>query len=64
MCKIILEMVSKGCVHWSDLHKKVLGSCHTIAIHAMFASQLRYQGEQGRLSDNRNWKKYLEIIII
>ena len=47
MCKAILEMINKGHVHWSDLHKKVLGSCRPFATHATFVSQLRYLLQKG-----------------
>ena len=70
MCKVILEMVSKGHVHWSDLHKKVLGSCYPFATPATFASQLRYLLSKGFVRrENRGiyritqaGKKYLEIM--
>ena len=70
MCKAILEMVSKGHVHWSDLHKKVLGSCRPYATHATFASQLCYLLQKGFIiKESRGiyqitetGKKYLEII--
>jgi len=70
MCKAILEMVSKGYVHWSDLHKKVLGSCHPFATHATFRSQIHYLLQKGfikRLSRGvyqitDAGEKYLEII--
>jgi DNA-binding PadR family transcriptional regulator len=70
MCKVILEMVSKGHVHWSDLHKKVLDSCHPFATHATFASQLHYllsksfikRESRGIYQITDAGKKYLEII--
>jgi predicted transcriptional regulator len=70
MCKAILEMVSTGHIHWSDLHKKVLGSCRSYATHATFASQLCYLLHKGFLKKEsrgvykitETGKKYLEII--
>jgi DNA-binding PadR family transcriptional regulator len=70
MCKVILELVSRGYVHWSDLHKKVLGSCHPFATPATFASQLRYLLQKGFIEREsrgvyqitETGKKYLEII--
>jgi len=47
MRKIILEMVQKGHVHWTDLKKKVLGSCHPFATDCTFANQLRYLRMRG-----------------
>jgi len=29
-------------VHWTDLKKRVLGSCHPFATDATFASQMQY----------------------
>jgi len=70
MCKMILEMVSRGYVHWSDLHKKVLGSCYPFATPATFASQLRYLLQKGFIQRESRGiyritlagKKYLEIM--
>ena len=70
LCKMILELVSKGYVHWSDLHKKVLGSCHTFTTHATFASQLQYLLQKGFIKRESRGiyqitdvgKKYLEVI--
>jgi len=42
MRKAILEIVQKGHVHWTDLKKRVLGSCHPFATDATFASQMQY----------------------
>jgi len=70
LCKAILQLVSKGYVHWSELHKKILGSCHPFATHATFASQLRYLLSKGFIKKEsrgiyqitETGKKYLEII--
>jgi len=40
--KTILELVEKGCVHYTDLGKKVCSSCHHFATINTFNSQLRY----------------------
>jgi len=47
MRKIILELVQKGHIHWTDLKKKVLGSCHSFATDATFSSQMRYLLRKG-----------------
>jgi DNA-binding PadR family transcriptional regulator len=40
--RTILEFVGKGCVHYTDLGKKVCASCHPFATINTFNSQLRY----------------------
>jgi hypothetical protein len=35
-------MVDKGHVHWTDLKKRILGSCHPFATDATFAAQMQY----------------------
>jgi len=45
--KIILEMVQKGHIHWTDLKKKVLGTCHPFATDTTFANQMRYLQRKG-----------------
>ncbi|PVX26214.1 MAG: hypothetical protein CW691_02075 [Candidatus Bathyarchaeum sp.] len=40
--RTILEFVDKGCVHYTDLGKKVCSSCHPFATINTFNSQLRY----------------------
>jgi predicted transcriptional regulator len=42
MRKLILEMVDKGHIHWTDLKKKILGTCYAFATDATFAAQIRY----------------------
>lgn len=42
MRKIILTMLSKGRIGWTDLKKKVLGSCYPWATDSSFAHQMRY----------------------
>lgn len=70
MRKIILEMVKKGHVHWTDLKKKVLGSCHPFATDATFSSQMRYLLHKGFIQREARGiycitqagEKYLEIM--
>jgi len=40
--KTILELLTKGTVHYTDLDKKVCGSCHSFATTNTFKSQLHY----------------------
>jgi DNA-binding PadR family transcriptional regulator len=40
--KIILELLAKGCVHYTDLDKKVCATCHSFATTNTFKSQLNY----------------------
>jgi len=42
MDKIILGMLKKGHVHWTDLEKKVLATCHPSATRTRFDNRLRY----------------------
>jgi predicted transcriptional regulator len=49
MRKAILELVRKGHVHWTDLKKRILGSCHPFATDATFAAQMRYLLDVGMI---------------
>jgi DNA-binding PadR family transcriptional regulator len=40
--RTILELLAKGCVHYTDLDKKVCASCHSFATTNTFKSQLHY----------------------
>ena len=40
--KTILELLTKGTVHYTDLDKKVCGSCHSFATTNTFKSQFHY----------------------
>ena len=40
--KSILELLTKGTVHYTDLDKKVCGSCHSFATTNTFKSQFHY----------------------
>jgi len=40
--KTILELLTKGTVHYTDLDKKVCASCHSFATTNTFKSQLHY----------------------
>lgn len=40
--KTILELLAKGCVHYTDLDKKVCATCHSFATTNTFKSQLHY----------------------
>ena len=70
MRKIILSLVKKGPIHWTDLKKKILGSCHPFATDSTFAAQMRYllrnghieRVERGTYRITDKGKKYLEIL--
>ena len=54
MRKLILEMVDKGHVHWTDLKKKTLGTCYPFATDATFAAQIHYLLDVGMIQrENR-----------
>jgi DNA-binding PadR family transcriptional regulator len=40
--RTILEILSKGCVHYTVLEKKMCNSCHSFATTNTFRSQLEY----------------------
>jgi len=70
MRKIILSLVKKGPIHWTDLKKKILGSCYPFATDSTFAAEMRYllrsghieRVERGTYSITDKGKKYLEIL--
>ena len=45
--KTILELLMKGRVCWTDLKKKVLGSCQPFATDRTFSHQMRYLEKTG-----------------
>jgi len=70
MRKIILNMINRGPIHWTDLKKMILGSCHSFATDSTFAAQIRYllrsghieRVERGIYRITDKGKKYLEIL--
>jgi len=70
MRKIVLGMVKKGPIHWTDLKKMVLGSCHPFATDSTFNHQLRYlldkgfieRVERGTYKVTPKGEKYFEIL--
>jgi len=68
--KTILEMLSRGHVHWADLEKKVLATCQPFVTSPRFDRRLRYLLKKGyveRVSRGvyritEKGKKYMEII--
>jgi len=68
--KIILGMINRGPIHWTDLKKMVLGSCYPFATDSTFAAQMRYllrkghieRVERGTYSITDKGKMYLEIL--
>jgi len=70
MRKIVLSMINRGPIHWTDLKKMILGSCHPFATDSTFAAQMRYllrkghieRVERGTYSITDKGKMYLEIL--
>jgi len=70
MDKTILSMLRKGHVHWSDLEKTVIATCHPWSTRSRFDNRLRYLLKKGYLERvNRgiyriteSGEKYMEII--
>ena len=70
MRKIILSMVKRGHIHWTDLKKKVLGTCHPFTTDTPFAHQMRYLLQKGYIERvsrgiyrvTEKGEKYLEIL--
>jgi len=71
MDKTILEMLTKSeVVHWTDLEKKVLGTCHWYATSSRFRSRMRYllkknfieKVEKGVYKITEAGMKYLETL--
>ena len=48
--KTILEILAKGCVHYTDLDKKVCATCHSFATTNTFKSQLHYLLSNGYIT--------------
>ena len=70
MDRIILRMLKRGCVRWTDLEKKVLATCYPSATRTRFDNRLRYLLKKGyveRVSRGiyritESGEKYMEII--
>jgi len=70
MDKIILKTLKKGGVHWTDMEKKVLGTCHPSATRTRFDNRLRYLLKKGYIDRvsrgiyqiTESGEKYMEII--
>ena len=70
MDKTILLTLSRGHIHWSDLEKKVLGTCHPWSTSSRFDARLRYLLKKGfieRVSRGiyhitEKGEKYMQII--
>ena len=70
MDKIILSMLKKGHVHWTELEKKVLTTCHSFATRTRFDNRLRYLLKKGYIERvcrgiyqiTESGEKYMEII--
>lgn len=70
MRSLILEMVDKGHVHWTDLKKKTLGTCYPFATDATFTAQIHYLLDVGMIQrENRGiyvisekGRQYLKIM--
>ncbi|MCW4048050.1 MAG: winged helix-turn-helix domain-containing protein [Candidatus Bathyarchaeota archaeon] len=70
MRKIMLELLMKGYVHWTDLKKRALGSCFPFATDATFARQMRYllacgfieKRSRGVYAITDKGKQYLKIL--
>ena len=70
MDKTILSMLMKGHIHWSDLEKTVLATCHPWSTSNRFDARLRYLLKKGfiiRVSRGiyritEAGEKYMEII--
>lgn len=70
MDKIILRTLKMGRVHWTDMEKKVLATCHPSATRTRFDNRLRYLLKKGYIERvsrgiyqvTENGEKYMEII--
>jgi len=68
--RTILELLAKGCVHYTDLDKKVCASCHSFATTNTFKSQLHYllssnhitRIARGIYQITQKGKKYLALL--
>ena len=48
--RTILDILAKGCVHYTDLDKKVCATCHSFATTNTFKSQLHYLLNNGYIT--------------
>jgi len=70
MDKIILKTLKRGRVHWTDMEKKVLATCHPSATRTRFDNRLRYLLKKGYIERvsrgiyqvTESGEKYMEII--
>jgi DNA-binding PadR family transcriptional regulator len=70
MDKIILSMLKKGHVHWSNLEKAVLTTCYSWSTRSRFDNRLRYllkkgyieRASRGVYQITESGEKYMEII--
>ena len=70
MDKLILKTLKKGHVHWSNLEKKVLTTCHSWSTRSRFDNRLRYLLKKGYIERvsrgiyriTESGEKYMEII--
>jgi len=70
MDKIILKTLKRGKVHWTDMEKKVLATCHPSATRTRFDNRLRYLLKKGYIERvsrgiyqiTESGEKYMEII--
>jgi predicted transcriptional regulator len=51
--KIILELLSKGCVHYTDLDKKICATAYSFTTTNTFKSQLHYLLSNGCIARTR-----------
>jgi len=66
----ILELLTKGCIHYTSLDKKVCATCHPFATTNTFKSQLHYllingfiiRLARGIYQITPKGKKYLDIL--
>lgn len=47
--KLILEMLAKGHIHWTDLEKKVLATYVPFATHGRFRGRMKYLLKTGHI---------------
>jgi len=70
MDKTILNALRKGHVHWSDLEKTVIATCHSWSTRSRFDNRLRYLLKKGYIERTsrgiyrvtESGEKYMEII--
>lgn len=69
--KTILELLAKGCLHYTDMDKRVCASCHTFATTNTFKSQLKYllvnhhiiRISRGLYKITEKGKNYLDLLV-